>query len=129
VGLVVILGSLAAGIFELSINAVAVAAVIAVMAYNFLILRRGNTITRQFDSTISFLLYLYNYRYFLPLAVYIVLYILLDSFYISVLSSMAFYTILNYRDLLYAFGKAKQLLLSSEYLDITNGNNVAGATG
>ncbi|WP_157766480.1 hypothetical protein [Pedobacter ginsengisoli] len=85
--------------FHLPFESVALAVVIAVLVYNFLVIYYGNKLTQQFSSFFSLLKYIYKIELFAPVLFYIFLSFLIKGTYLVISLTIGLYLILNYKDL------------------------------
>jgi O-antigen/teichoic acid export membrane protein len=95
-----------------------VSVVISAVVYSQMVIIQGNKITGQFSSKLNLYLYVYNYKYFLPLLTFVILYFSIDYYYINVALTILLFGVLNVSEFKDIIRQSKELLLNKRLLDI-----------
>jgi O-antigen/teichoic acid export membrane protein len=120
VGIVLCLGIVSTWILNMSYEYVAVAVLLSVILYSHLVIRFGIRESKQDKNTLQLLGYIYNYKYYLPLAAFTFLYFFTDFYFAAFIISIVVFIILNISDLIISAGHIKNLLINKESLQISS---------
>jgi hypothetical protein len=105
-------------LLNFSFDYVSISVVISIIMYNLLIITKANKILGQFKSRLALLKYIYNYKLFLPLVVFLLLYILSPYFIPNIVFVISLYIILNFKEIKQSIQFGKELVLNNNSLDM-----------
>jgi O-antigen/teichoic acid export membrane protein len=116
--IVFIVGIINKKLLNLDFDYISIAVICGVMVYSHLVISLGNTITKQFSRTSSLLLYIYNYKYFIPLFSFVVLFFLSRFYFLNIFIVLLVFLVLNIKELKTVLTQIKEILLNKSILQI-----------
>ncbi|GEM_PF-273091 len=116
--IVLVAGAIFVYQFKQPVEFIAIAFLISVMVYNYLVVYAGNKFIKQFKNRYELIKYLYNYRYFIPIVMYVLLDILISNVYFLSMFTIMMYLALNVREITFAYKNGMAIVTNKDSLKV-----------